>query len=209
MAIKIITKQTGESLKAKSHWWGFPDLPSGIDFPLLADGVCDDEGEDLMTFICQIRLEEIAESDTENLLPHEGMLYFFADLDYFLGDLEAPCEGLGFWREGTYKVIYSPDIEHLDTHIVVDKDGHDACLPAESIGYGEADEEGYGHKLLGVPFFDEVREEAPGYISLLQMDEDERWNLRFYDCGMMNFLISREDLAARRFDNVKLYVHCM
>ena len=209
MAIKITTGQTGESLKAKSHWWGFPDLPSGIGFPLLAGGVCDDEGEDLMTFICQIRLAEIAESDTENLLPHEGMLYFFADLDYFLGDLKAPCEGLGFWREGTYKVIYSPDIEHLDTHIVVDENGHDACLPAESIGYGEADEEDYGHKLLGVPFFDEVREEAPGYVSLLQMDEDERWNLRFYDCGMMNFLMSREDWAARRFDNVKLYVHCM
>lgn len=209
MAIKIITKQTGESLKAKSHWWGFPDLPSGIDFPLLADGVCDDEGEDLMTFICQIRLAEIAESDTENLLPHEGMLYFFADLDYFLGDLKAPCEGLGFWREGTYKVIYSSDIELLHTHIVVDENGNDACLPTEAIGFGEADDEGYGHKLLGVPFFDEVRDEAPGYVSLLQIDEDDRWNLLFYDCGMMNFLISREDLAARRFDNVKLYVHCM
>lgn len=133
MAIKIITKQTGESLKAKSHWWGFPDLPSGIGFPLLAGGVCDDEGEDLMTFICQIRLAEIAESDTENLLPHEGMLYFFADLDYFLGDLKAPCEGLGFWREGTYKVIYSPDIEHLDTHIVVDEDGHDAGRRSPSV----------------------------------------------------------------------------
>lgn len=76
MAIKIITKQTGESLKAKSHWWGFPDLPSGIDFPLLADGVCDDEGEDLMTFICQIRLAEIAESDTENLLRMRGCFTF-------------------------------------------------------------------------------------------------------------------------------------
>lgn len=84
-----------------------------------------------------------------------------------------------------------------------------ACLPAEYIGYDETDEEDYGHKLLGVPFFDEVRDEAPGYVSLLQIDEDDRWNLRFYDCGMMNFLMSREDLAARRFDNVKLYVHCM
>lgn len=130
MAIKITTEQTGESLKAKSHWWGFPDLPDGIDFPLLPEAVCDDEGEDLMTFICQIRMEEIAGYDKENLLPHEGMLYFFADLDYFLGDLEAPCEGLGFWREGTYKVIYSSDIELLHTHIVVDKDGMmPACRP--------------------------------------------------------------------------------
>ena len=76
MAIKIITEQTGECLKAKSHWWGFPDLPDGIDFPLLPEAVCDDEGEDLMTFICQIRMEEIAGYDKENLLPHEGMLYF-------------------------------------------------------------------------------------------------------------------------------------
>ena len=133
MAIKIITEQTGENLKAKSHWWGFPDLPDGIDFPLLPEAVCDDEGEDLMTFICQIRMEEIAGYDKENLLPHEGMLYFFADLDYFHGDLEAPCEGLGFWREGTYKVIYSPDTKHLDTHIVVDKDGNDACLRSISV----------------------------------------------------------------------------
>lgn len=60
-----------------------------------------------------------------------------------------------------------------------------------------------------MPFFEEVHEAAPKYISLLQIDEDERWNLRFYDCGMLNFLIRKEDLAARRFDAVRLYFHCM
>lgn len=60
-----------------------------------------------------------------------------------------------------------------------------------------------------MPFFEEVNEAAPGYISLLQIDEDERWNLRFYDCGMINFIIRKEDLAAKRFDKVRLYFHCM
>ena len=76
--------------------------------------------------------------------------------------------------------------------------------PAEKAG--EYDD---NHKLLGMPFFGEVRDEAPNYLSLLQIDEDERWGLRFYDCGMLNFLISKEDLAAKRFDKVKLYFHSL
>ena len=42
-----------------------------------------------LTFICQIRLRDIADIDTDNLLPHTGMLCFFADIDYFLGE-DAP-----------------------------------------------------------------------------------------------------------------------
>lgn len=94
MAIRITTSLTEGSLQGKSHWWGFPDLPDGVEFPLLQDNGddYDGEGELLMTFICQIKLDEIAGYDEENLLPHKGMLYFFADLDYFLGDMEAPAE---------------------------------------------------------------------------------------------------------------------
>lgn len=211
MAIKIITKTTEDKLTSESHWWGFPDLPEGIDFPIMpaqADEK-DDEGEDLLTFICQIKLEDIAPYDRENLLPHWGMLYFFAELDYFLGNMEANSNHIGFWSESSYKVIYTPETTRLYTHKVVWKDGTDACLPAESMSFENVKDCEYNHKLLGIPFFDEVREENPGYISLLQIDEDERWGLRFYDCGMLNFLISKEDLGAKRFDKVRLYFHSL
>ena len=66
-----------------------------------------------------------------------------------------------------------------------------------------------GHKLLGIPFFDEVSEECGGMVSLLQLDEDDRWRFRLYDVGNMNFMISKEALAARDFSKVQLYVHCM
>lgn len=211
MAIKIITKTTDKELIGKSHWWGFPDLPENVDFPALPaqDNETSDEGEDLLTFICQINLNDIAPYDTENLLPHQGMLYFFASLDYFLGDIEASNEGIGFWQEDSYKIIYSPQTDNLHTHKIVWADGTDACLPPELISFETTGEREHNHKLLGRPFFDEVCEEAPEYISLLQIDEDERWGLRFYDCGMLNFLISKEDLAAKRFDNVKIYLHSM
>ena len=212
MPIKIISSQTEEDLKFKSHWWGFPDLPDGVDFPLLPeeeDDSYEGEGELLLTFICQIKLDEIARYDKENLLPHEGMLYFFADLDYFLGDMEVPSEGLGFWPEGTFKVSYVQEADRLNTHIVLNEDGTCACLKAEALSYSPTTDYDYGHKLLGMPFFEEVNEAAPGYMSLLQIDEDERWHLRFYDCGMINFIILKEDLAAKRFDKVRLYCHCM
>lgn len=211
MAIKISTETTDAALASKSHWWGFPDLPDGVDFPArnAAQADDDDEGEDLLTFICQIRLEDIAAYDPENLLPHRGMLYFFAALDYFLGDLDAESGHIGFWDEDLYKVIYVPDAEELHTHRVVWDDGTEACLKGESMRFVNVADNDSGHKLLGIPFFEEVREEAPGYVSLLQVDEDERWGLRFYDCGMLNFLISKKDLKERRFDKVRLYFHSL
>ena len=79
-----------------SKLWGCADLPHGCRYPEVEwvneDGMtCADP----MTFVCQIRLQDIAAYDSENLLPHTGMLYFFADIDYFLGNLEADSPGMG------------------------------------------------------------------------------------------------------------------
>ena len=46
-------------------------------------------------------------------------------------------------------------------------------------------------------------------VSLLQIDDDDRWGLHLYDMGNLNFLISKEALAARDFSAVKLYFHSM
>ena len=57
-----------------------------------------------------------------------------------------------------------------------------------------------------MPYIDEVREAMPGMLSLLQIDESDDWNLRFYDCGMLNFLISKDDLLNRRWQYTKCYL---
>lgn len=210
MAIRIQTKPCGQDLTGKSHFWGFPDLPQGIDYPCKGD-IDEDGTEETLTFICQIHLEEIAGLDTEGMLPHTGMLYFFADLDYFLGDYDAPCEGMGPWGEEYYRVIYCdyPPDEPLYTHKVFWSDGSPACRPAEAINFLPSASKTDSHRLLGKPFYEEVEDAYPDHISLFQLDEDERWNLRFYDMGTLNFLITPDDLENRRFDKVKVYCHSL
>ena len=200
MAIKINIQPTAEDLAGKSHWWGFPDLPEACEWP------CNEDG-DLLTFICQISLEDISELDSENRLPHKGMIWFFADLDYFLGDLDAPCGGTGEWESGTFKVIYSEDNSDLLTHEYYWEDGDPAVLPAEEMTFEAASETDFGFKLLGMPAMTEGYEnENEGLMSLLQMDEEERWGLRFFDCGTMNFMIPAER-TNDDFSNVSFCLH--
>ena len=200
MAIKINIQSSAQDLVGKSHWWGFPDLPEACEWP------CNEDG-DLLTFICQIRLQEIAELDMEGRLPHKGMLWFFAELDYFLGDLDAPCGGAGEWEPGTFKVLYSEDCTDLHTHEYYWEDGEPAVLPAEEMTFEAASETDFGFKLLGMPAMTEGYEnENEGLMSLLQLDEEERWGLRFFDCGTVNFMIPAERMNDD-FSNVSFCLH--
>lgn len=89
MPIIIHTHETERPLTGKSHWWGAPDLPADTPFPYVT---LDDGTPEPLTFVCQIRCEDIAAHDPDGLLPHEGMLYVFAPLDHYLGDMDSPLD---------------------------------------------------------------------------------------------------------------------
>lgn len=63
-----------------------------------------------------------------------------------------------------------------------------------------------GHRIGGYPFFtqNDPRAEKPVYnkytMQLLQIDSDD--DIMWGDCGVCNFLIAAEDLAACKFDDV-------
>ena len=200
MAIKINIQPSAQDLVGKSHWWGFPDLPEACEWP------CNEDG-DLLTFICQIRLEDIADLDADDRLPHKGMLWFFSELDYFLGDMDAPCGGSGEWEQGTFKVLYSEDCKELFTHEYYSESGDPAVLAAEEMTFEATSETDFGFKLLGMPAMTEGYEnENEGLMSLLQLDEEERWGLRFFDCGTVNFM-APVDRQNDDFSNVSFCLH--
>lgn len=206
--IRITTHPTDDPLFGQSKWWGEPDMPEELDYPEVTvteqDG---DSWQDPLTFICQIRCAELASFDPEGLLPHNGMLYFFAALDYFLGDIDAPSyPGMGEWQPEHFRVLYAPNCEVLHTHHILNADGSSATLPAEAITFAPCKENSDGLRLLGLPYIEEVREDMPGMVSLLQVDEDDRWNLTFHDCGTLNFLIRPNHLKQRKWEKTACYL---
>ena len=68
---------------------------------------------------------------------------------------------------------------------------------------------GYDSRILSKPtvWTDELAQDYPGYEVLVQLEEDDDIGLRFYDCGTLFFLIRPEDLAARRFDQVRCVLY--
>ncbi len=206
--IKIETHPADSPLTGQSKWWGEPDMPDNLDWPEV--NVVDEEDKeyaDPLTFVCQLRCDELAPYDPEGLLPHEGMLYFFAALDYFLGDLDTPAyPGMGKWNTEFFRVLYAPSCEDLHTHQLNYPDGTPATLSAEKITFkhGSADEDGL--KLLGKPYIEEVCEAMPGMTSLLQVDGSDRWGLVFHDCGTLNFLIKSNDLRRKQWEKVACYL---
>lgn len=206
--IKITTHPTDNSLFGQSKWWGEPDMPEELDYPEVT--VTDQDGDswqDPLTFVCQIRCAELAPFDPEGLLPHKGMLYFFAALDYFLGDYDAlSYPGMGEWQPDHFRVLYAPSCKVLHTHHILNADGTSATLPAEAITLTACRENGDGLRLLGLPYIVEVQDDMPGMLSLLQVDEDDRWNLTFHDCGTLNFLIRPSHLKKHQWDKAACYL---
>ena len=179
-----MTTEQDEMLRfpiGSDHFWGFADLPEGTEYPY--------NGEDNpMTLICQFRLDE-------------GLVSVFADLEYFFGDLDADGGHIGQWDEHLYKVIYSPSCTDLHQHKIINTDGSYGVPHPVAPDQMPKDNES---KILGTfsCFEDEVTQDYPGYRALVQLDEDDQIDLRFYDCGCLYFLIRPEDLEKRDFSKV-------
>lgn len=196
-SIKISFEDSEDDLFMKSKWWGNPDLPQNIDVP------------DDLTFVCQIRCDEIAEFDSENMLPHKGMIYFFAAIDYYFGNFDSYCPADFFWNNDDIKVFYAEDIENqiFEQVVFVDDDDNQVALRERKIVFSEGGALCDGNKLLGEPYNREWEDwDAPcnGWLELLQIDSDDAddYSLNFLDFGMLHVIINPNDLKNNDFSKV-------
>lgn len=200
-AIQIKLSLTEDDLFCRSKWWGNPDIPQGFQF------------DDSLMFLCQIRCEDLVSYDGSGLLPHKGMLYFFCDIAYYLGnydEFDPPCGPL--WDDDYVKVYYVEEVDEKSfKQIVFDDD----CFPnikERKIYFESAEDNTDGHKLLGNPFqfeYEDWDSPCEGWINLLQVDSDEAddYNLLFMDMGMLYFIINSEDLRKLDFSRVRAYIY--
>ena len=195
-----------------SRFWGNPDLPSPVVYPTY---IGEDGDEREYQFVCQINLEDIAGIDVENRLPHKGLLSFFAKLDHYLGRFD-DGGGVSGYISGPddVKVLYFPDVTDNFTEAVLVGDDEEELNPAEfEIKFDRAfpDVSHEDHALFAHPTHREWETWDPPFEDwqiLLQIDSFSGmdFNLNFMDFGVLDLLISPEDLAKRDFDSVRAIV---
>ena len=213
MAIQMNIKPTESVLFCCSKWWGNPDLPPQVEYPTMK--MKDEEtGEEIdypLTFICQIDCADIAAFDAEGRLPHEGMLYFFAAIDDFIGYESPEFFGMGEWPKKAVVVKYSKHInmETFESIVLVDDDNNALAEPEMAIEFSACNEKADGIKLLGLPFFDEVCEENPDAVNLLQIDCEDDLGIRFFDCGNFNIMMKASDLKFGNWKRSFGYLHSL
>lgn len=200
-SIKIILEKSETDLFMKSKWWGSPDMPLNFDVP------------DDLTFVCQIRCEDLADLDRKGVLPHKGMLYFFAAIDYYFGNIDSYSPVDFYWNNDDVKVFYIEDIEEQEFEqvVFVDDDDNPIAMKELKIVFSKGDSSCEGNKLLGEPYNREWEDWGGDYADwqeLLQIDSDDydECTLNFMDWGMLHIIISPEDLKNKEFGRVSAVI---
>lgn len=194
MAIKLTLNQTERILFCGSKWWGDPDMPANMQYPTIE---VTEDGETFdypLTFICQINCEDIAALDPDNRLPHEGMLYFFAAIDKWIGYDSPTQNGLGEWSKGLFVVKYAKTInfETFQSCMLVDDDDQTLTERELEIVFSECHEDERCIKLLGNPSDPAIVQKYPDLMNLLQIVRSE--NLDVESDGELNLLMKPSDL---------------
>ena len=197
MAIKLELKRTERILFCGSKWWGDPDMPENMQYPTME---VTEEGETFdypLTFICKINCEDIAPFDKEGSLPHEGMLYFFAAIDDYIG-YESPVHNpSGEWPKGRIMVKYAKSInfETFQTCMLVGDEDEQLTEPELEIVFSECNDDAEGIKMLSRA----VPEGYPEHLNLLELVSEQTSGLNF-GSGKLEILIKESDL---KFGNWK------
>lgn len=194
-----------------SKFWGDPDLPKGMPYP--SQYIAEWDESLPYHFICQINLADLPPQD---LLPSEGLLQFYANIHYYLGWDGEPEIGSCLSRTDDVRVLYFPDANPagFEPQIVVDEEDENCRLFPHELALSFTDKLSFDHPqhhLLGFPEFREWEdwdEPCQGWRLLLQVDsfDGPDFNLNFMDTGVLNFLISENDLKQRNFDQVRAII---
>ena len=177
-------------------------MPHDLQYPMFS---ATEDGETFdypLTFVCQINCEDIAALDPEGKLPHEGMLYFFAAIDKWLGYESPTANDKGEWTKGHFVVKYAKSInfETFQTCMMTGEEGESLTEPELEICFEQCEDDAIGIKLLGISCDASVQDRYQGYVNLLQLDNERALDLNFGEGSVLNLFMKESDL---KFGNWK------
>lgn len=202
MAIKLSLEKTDKVLFCGSKWWGDPDMPEGMQYPTITVTENGETYDYPLTFICQINCEDISAYDKEGKFPQEGMLYFFAAIDKWIGYDSPTSNDMGEWTKGHVCVKYAKNInfETFQSCMMVDDQGKSLTEPELEIHFEECPDNESGIKILGRPASEDTQIRYQEYVNLLQIDNNEALTINFGKGSRLNILMKESDL---KFGNWK------
>lgn len=158
-----------------------------------------------MKFICQINLEELP---FNNILPREGLLLFYANIEYYNGfNSEGdPVIGMHPCEPEHVGVIYlPPNCMQSDREVYAP---NSTQLTFDRVKPAVEDEDMQMFGRSDHLEWEDWPEECEGWELLLQIDSIETKHLRynFVDCGVLCFLIERNALRNLDFSNVRAII---
>lgn len=205
-----LSKPFGKLPAETSRFWGNPAMPEDMEWPCYTDN----DGDVLdYVFVCQINLKELQPYDTADILPHSGLLLFFAKIDHYLGHFGYESVGGSISPKDAVRIIYFPSTDGLVEKVLVDE--NDNPISPEEI------------KIAFTYNFDPLRDEDTSLFARPDHREWETWdhpyedwlillqvdsftgmdfNLNFMDFGVLDFLISPHDLRKADFSDVRAIV---
>ncbi len=210
--IKIkFEKKAYPAESGKSKLFGCPDVSDAENFEI---PTYDCYGDDFdMTFICQINCRELAQYNSEELLPNSGMLYFF----YNMAEMPATPNILD-----AAAVIYDSCEGELEKLELYDEEGEDISLPEYEIEFStDSDEmhallpemlddvsDGFGEYEEDDVFETESDgEQRDDDVILLQIDSFDSDDIAVdFKGGTLCFIISRQKLADKDFSDVRVMI---
>lgn len=207
----------------KSRLSGFPDLPSGIEWPATEDGH--------FTFLAQLNCADIPPEIRE--FPGKGILYFFIGDNDCPGDVEVRvifCPDPTLAEHGTFPSDFSPIYEDEDEEENYETP-YSICFEVglsvpeltdplvAGLGLSEDEQDRFlnfkvewnqqavlPHTLGGLVQFAmyDPRPSDEKWVSLIEFGYDDLAgpNFVFWDAGNLKILIREEDLDARDFSRV-------
>ncbi len=129
--IRLSYKQPEKPLSEyDSKIGGRPAVPAGFVYPEYEGvGYLDEEPKlRPLSFMAQINLKDVAELDTENLLPKTGLLSFFYDLDTMQWGFDPKDKGCA-------RVYYFPENEKLEFTDIPENIESDFVVPELAVSF--------------------------------------------------------------------------
>ncbi|MBQ3723192.1 MAG: DUF1963 domain-containing protein [Bacteroidales bacterium] len=211
-----------------SRYGGCPDVPEGFEWP------CDDAGRPL-SLLFQLDCAELSKYDKESLLPTSGHLYFFYELSEMNWEgTENSIRVLYYDKTAgplhrcEYPDSLQPEYRLKESSLRLSEGDsyprYEDLLPIIQ-NWEWVDEyafacqrllyfpDQWNGSFLGYdnPIQESILTDLQDDVLLLQFNSIEtgdEYELIFGDCGALYFVISREDLLARKFDNIRFDMQC-